>query len=489
MSIISKIIKINKFKLFIRNKLGSDFHELLNHGKNYITADIFMKGLSFIRVPIFTRLLAPEAYGILAVFGSFINISRTTIDLGVSSGLVRYYYEKNDDFDEYLGSNLIFLLSWGLIFSLILFALQDQLIKFFQIPVGMIYIGIGIVYLSITFQLLSVYFQASKQSKRISSLTVVNGILTLIISVTITVLLTKNRYYGPATAQLIIYLLFFGYSAYHLIKMCQIAFKIKYIKYSLIIGIPIVFHLLSQYILNNFDQVIINQLVGKKETGLYSFAYNVGFLQNLISIGILRAWTPIFYEKLNDKKFLDIEKLAKNYSKIVYILALGLILFSEELVMLLADQKYWPSIRIVPLIVLGYVFFFLYTMYVNYAFYKKKTYLIAVITIIAGTINVGLNYWLIPIYGYTVAAWTTLLSYACLFILNYLNVKFIIKMDDLIRLRALVPNFAKILLIIIGFYLMKDLISNYFYLFVIKVITLLLGVSVLYVKEVKKMVR
>ena len=128
-------------------------------------------------------------------------------------------------------------------------------------------------------------------------------------------------------------------------------------------------------------------------------------------------------------------------------------------------------------------------MYVNYAFYQKKTYLIAVITIITGAINVGLNYWLIPIYGYEVAAWTTLFSYACLFIFNYLNVKFIIKMNEVIRLRALVPNFVKILLVVIGFYLMKNLIDNYFYLFVIKVITLLLGVSVLYIKEIKKIVR
>jgi O-antigen/teichoic acid export membrane protein len=77
------------------------------------------------------------------------------------------------------------------------------------------------------------------------------------------------------------------------------------------------------------------------------------------------------------------------------------------------------------------MFFFYYTMYVNYAFYEKKTYLISIFTIIAGGINIGLNYLWIPQYGYSAAAWTTLVSYLILFLLHYLNVRFIIKFSSI----------------------------------------------------------
>ena len=89
-------------------------------------------------------------------------------------------------------------------------------------------------------------------------------------------------------------------------------------------------------------------------------------------MGMLRAWSPIFYEKLNNKQYNDINNLAKKYAKIVYIVALTLILFSRELVIILADKKYYASLNIIPIVVISYVFFFLYAMYVTMRFIIRK---------------------------------------------------------------------------------------------------------------------
>ena len=194
---------------------------------------------------------------------------------------------------------------------------------------------------------------------------------------------------------------------------------------------PVIVHLLSQNILNTFDQIIINQLIGSRETGLYSVAYKIGMIQNIISMGILKSWTPIFYEKLNENKISDINELAKNYGLIVSLVAVGLIFFSQEIITILVDNEYHEALSLIPIIIVSYFFFFLYTMYVNYAFYHKKTKAIALFTIIAGGINIGLNYLLIPEYGYIAAAWTTLASYVILFVLYYINVKWILDVKKL----------------------------------------------------------
>ena len=39
----------------LRSKLREDFFEFLKHSKNYVSADLFIKGLSIISIPIFTR--------------------------------------------------------------------------------------------------------------------------------------------------------------------------------------------------------------------------------------------------------------------------------------------------------------------------------------------------------------------------------------------------------------------------------------------------
>ena len=55
----------------------------------------------------------------------------------------------------------------------------------------------------------------------------------------------------------------------------------------------------------------------------------------------------------------------------------------------------------------------------NTNFYKtyKKTHYVMFCTIISGLLNLGLNFLLIPKYGYVAAAVTTLLSYAVLMIM------------------------------------------------------------------------
>jgi O-antigen/teichoic acid export membrane protein len=459
---------LSRIKKRLKVNVGHDFYSFLNHSKNYVTAELFSKGLIFLSIPIFTRLLIPEDYGVLAILTSFIAVFSVVYGLGIRGSVTRYYYEKTDDFDSFYGSNILLIILWGTTLSFLLLAANNYLVKFFKIPLPVIIIGIFVVFFTAVFQLYQAYLIAAKKSKKLAKFTVTKAFLIITIGVILTLLIKENRYYGKAVAQLIVALAFFIVSIYAILKISKVNFKKKHIKYSLLFGLPIVAHLISHYILKSFDQIIINQLLGKKATGLYSLAYNVGMIQNVISMGMLRAWSPVFYEKLNEKKYKEVNNLASKYSKIVFFVALLLILFSRELIMIMADKQYHAALNVVPIIIVAYTFVFLYTMYVNFAFYHKKTYLIALFTMIAGIINIGLNYLLIPRYGYQVAAWTTLLSYACLFIMHYFNVKYIIKSEWMTNLKVFIPGFLWLLFAIIIFYLIVKHINNNWILFIFK---------------------
>ena len=473
-----------KIKNYLSRNLSPDLFEFLLHAKNYVYADIFRKGLAFISVPIFTRLLIPADYGVLAIYFSFMGFFSIISGLGIRGSVTRYYYEERDDFDSFLGSNLILCIGWSVLIIIIMIFIKPVLLNFFNVPFTLLSLAAGTAFFSIIFQNYVAYLQASKQSKIVAKLNVIMGISVLFIGIILTVLLKENRYYGKAIAYFFISIIFVLICLKPLLELSKLHIKKKHIKYSLVFGVPIVFHLLSGRILNDFDRFIINQLVGKKETGLYSFAYNVGMIQNIIVMGMLTAWTPIFYGKLNKKKFNDIDILASKYAKITFIVAYGLILFSRELVIILADKKYHASMDIVPIVIVSYVFFFLYTIYVDYAFYYKKTYLIAVFTIVAGIMNIGLNYLLIPIYGYEVAAWTTLLSFALLFILHYCNVKFVIKSERIISLKMLLFNFFILIVFIFIFIFISQFINTYFLNFIIKVFLITLLIVVYFAKSI-----
>ena len=91
------------------------------------------------------------------------------------------------------------------------------------------------------------------------------------------------------------------------------------------------------------------------------------------------------------------------------------------------------------MVVMGYVFVFLYTLYFQYASFRKRTELISLSTFIAGFLNIFLNYWLIPIFGYKVAAATTLVSFIALFLLHFANAKFILR-ERVIPLMKVLPG-------------------------------------------------
>ena len=85
---------------------------------------------------------------------------------------------------------------------------------------------------------------------------------------------------------------------------------------------------------------------------------------------------------------------------------------------------------------LGCIFFFMYTLFVSTEIYHKKTFGISMRTLVASVFNILTNLTLIPLLGYTVAAYTTLASYLLLLLMhwkvgvrlkvnNYYNSKFI----------------------------------------------------------------
>jgi O-antigen/teichoic acid export membrane protein len=100
-------------------------------------------------------------------------------------------------------------------------------------------------------------------------------------------------------------------------------------------------------------------------------------------------------------------------------MGLGLSLISKELIKVFAlNPDYWPAFTVVPIIVLAYIFSATRNLASLGLFLTKNTKQIAWITLLAAVINIGLNFWLIPIYGMMAAAYNTLFAFIVYHILT-----------------------------------------------------------------------
>ena len=102
-------------------------------------------------------------------------------------------------------------------------------------------------------------------------------------------------------------------------------------------------------------------------------------------------------------------------------------LMAPELLMILAPSNYSEGLSAIPPII-GMAFLnALYNVYASIEFYHKKSVGIAVATIIAAALNIGLNAWLIPIYGLSAAAYTTLIANAVLTFCHFIGYRYALK--------------------------------------------------------------
>ena len=460
--------------------LNKDFKELILHSKNYLGAEFISILIGFIALPFYTRLLSPADFGIMSVFVSFVTLLSVILGLGMRGAILRYYYEDNNDFYDFFNTNITLSFIVGSLLILIFFFFRQTIQDFFGIPLKLLYYGMLISFFTVFIQLYQAYLQASNRSVVLSFQKIIQVIIGVGGSLLIMSYLTSEKYYGRSHAMLASVIVLTLIIFYRIRFFFSFSLKKKYLVYSLSFGLPIVLHLISQNILTTFDQVMINNILGERETGLYSIAYRIGMIQNIISTATLAAWTPIFYKKLNAKKFDDINSLTKKYLIIISLVASSLILFSKEILIVFADKSYHEAVNIIPIVVFSYFFFFLYSIYVAYSFYDKKTKFISISTISIGVLNIILNYFLIPVFGYIGAAWSTLICYLLLFIIHYIYSKLNYKKFRTINFKFF---FFPLLIISLAFYiniLTNEIIQVSISEIILKVTLLLLFIFSIY---------
>jgi O-antigen/teichoic acid export membrane protein len=458
---------IVKTKGYLRKIIGKENIEFISHAKNYMTATFFTKALAFISVPVFTRLLTPDEYGILALFASIISVSNIFLSFNFSGAVARYYHEKDKKFGQFISSNILFLFLFNIFSFSLINLFKNEISSLINIDVDVFIIAIIVAIFNIPINMFLSYLQTSKQSDKYSFLSVSKSVIMLVISIIWVYLLSEQRYFGKIYANLVVSGVIFIIAIIYFIKLGKPKFKFKYVKYSLVFGVPLIPHALSNFILSYFDRIAINQLTGSFDTGLYSFAYNVGMIMNVVVMAMNKAWVPMFYDNLKENNYNKINSMAINYSKYIFFAAISLILFSKEIVMILADKSYYAALDLVPIIILSSVFIFFYTLFANYSFYRKKTALISTATLLAGAINIGLNYWLIPKFGYIAAAYTTLFSYMVLFILHYINARFIVG-ERVIKLKKITIDFLILILGTAIYLILINTINIYLILLILK---------------------
>ena len=391
----------------------------------YFLSNILLKATVILTAPIFTRLLSPSDYGITSNFLAWANIISIFVGLGLPYSVGNAMNDFPNQLKQYIKSIQVLTIVPGIIALIVGILLRRQLSDLLNIDVGLIVlIFIYVLFLSpvILYQEIYKYELNYKNNIYISAFNVIGGVLLCIILI-ITVF-KNDRYYGRIIG-IISPMILMGIYFYRRIFLEKVGNIRKYWSYSLKIALPMIPHAIGMAAITQIDRIMIYRITGSVASGLYSFGFSYAILITLFSGAIMQTYQPILYERLKIKDYHTINNLNTFILAIVCFVAIIIIAIGPEFIKVLGSKEFEDSKIVIPPLVIGFLYQFIYYSYsMIVGFYKKNTY-IALGTVFTGILNIIFNYIFIPKWGFLGAAYATAISYIILVIYHMIIAKHI----------------------------------------------------------------
>lgn len=397
------------------------------HTAIFSFTSILSKGIGFLLLPLYTRYLSPADYGILELLALMLQISALMISQGLPMALFRSYsfqFKKNKVLrikavntailyviittGIYCG---IFFVCSGIINS-ILFGAKNytDLLRI---------IAVTIFFQCITF-VPNALLRAQLKSVHISIAQIVHLVINISLNIYFIVVLNLGIHgviYGNLIASLILAFIIYGL----ILKELSLSFSFSILKDMLSFGLPFVPAGLAMFVMNASDRFFLQKFSTTEMLGLYSLGYKLStILQIIIIQPFLLVWPSIYFPLAKEADAKDtLASLASIFFLTVSFIGLIIILIAKPLIMMMASQEFWDAYLICYWIVPSVICFGFYTILNVGINIKKKTKITPIIVGISASINLGLNYLLIPPYGMIGAAISTLLSFMIMVAIAY----------------------------------------------------------------------
>jgi len=417
--------------------LADEIKRLSKNSIGFSLGKILPKAIGFFLIPVYTRFLTPEDYGILEIANVTLAILTIIYLSGQIGSLQRFYYDYYKDkrkFQSYMGTIIGYVLGFSLVVTIILNILGKPVISqiFHKIPFyPYLFIIIWTAFFKLLFPFPQRLLQVREKSFSYSFLSVTQFLVSLGFIIYF-VVVKKQGALGSIKGNFIATVIFFIISCFLLRNDFRFSLDSSKLKESLSFGLPLVPHALAGWILTFVDRIFLTHFTSLEEVGLYSLGYKFGMILSIIVTSINFAWMPFFISTAKERP--DIAKgifrrITTFYIAFILLLGLGVSIFAREIIVIMATPKFFDSHRVIPIIVFTYVFQGLYYMVVNQIFFTKKTRFLPIATVGAAIINVGFNLLFIPRWGMMGAAWATLISFVFMFVFTWFISKRVYPID------------------------------------------------------------
>jgi len=394
---------------------GGYLASTVKHGGIYALGTLLAKGVGFIMLPVYTRVLTTADYGILEILSLSTDILGMLVGLGVRQAVMRYYYQYDNDQDRngvISTASLLLLLTFGLTaFVGLAFSVQltDLLLGPDQ-PNHYVQLAVIAFALGALGDIPGVYLQARQQSKIFVAASTARLILALSLNIVLVVFLHLGVV-GIFMSTIISSIVIGGYMIWQMLCQTGIRFVNARARELILFGAPLMVWQVGSFVLHFSDRYFLRYERTLSDVGLYALAYKLAMLLGTFIIGPFRdIWIAKSLEIARREGPAGnpiLASIMRHYNMVLVGVGLGIALFSTDVIHLMLGAQFAAASETVPLLVVAVVFFGYRQISQTGAMIAGRSGLIAWSTTIAAGGAVILNMLLIPPYGAMGAAIAT----------------------------------------------------------------------------------
>jgi O-antigen/teichoic acid export membrane protein len=382
----------------------------------YSAGSIVIKLGGFLMMPLYIKYTTNDEFGLIMLLEVIFQFIQAIAGWGLKGGFQRYYYGDNSkkEQDSLFYTSFIYNVFTTLLAAVLVYLMMIFFTKtIFNYEVsGKVILLFSLASFSrLIFDIPFILLKLQQKSVQQTLYQTLNIGLTL--TVTYITLETLNLgfegvYWGQFIAN--------GLTIIALMPLVIKNSHPKFMKSSLMdmirFGSPLILSNVLSVVFLLSDRFMIGNYNTLSDLGSYSIAVKISsLLQLIIFAPFFTSYTFDYYRHINEKT--TDRFYLKSFTYFIYIMAAAAIiltLFSKEVIFLLSvgEDSFYEAIPLIPLMVLGLIFSGMRQVFSLPLNKVMKTRLITLVLIVTGAFNFGINLLVIPVWGKTAAALTSL---------------------------------------------------------------------------------
>lgn len=376
---------------------------------------------TLLSAPVLTRLLGPAPYGTMALVGTAITFASTLSLLGMDMSYARYYFSKEKETGQSveqfcwrytifssIGVGILAALFWWFMFEK---SINNSLIA---LMVGFASILFVVNTMSQT------WARLRERYNRIGLAIIISGLVTTVSSIILAVVWRKDEWpllIGFAVGILINIIVIGIPRSNLLLKASGLALREKWPIIKL--GLPGVITASMYWVMSCSDRWFLKYFIGKEIVGIYSFAYSVAIIGQIVNTAIILTWIPESIRTYEGNTEGVTSILGEVWGGLALSLSLVWLFVTSaggDIIRFMAHSRFHPGAAYVPWIAGGVYFYGMSILATSGLLIAKNMKPAAGFWFMGGVVNILLNYFVIRKWGAYGAAVVNCLSFGLVYL-------------------------------------------------------------------------